>query len=67
MSPYRERAATLLTHYLKTAHVNAGVHWDADNDGEVEEIIDALHDMVVEQVQEHSYGTPHPYPDGSTA
>lgn len=63
----RERAASLLTHYFRTAFEGAGLDWGHDNYSEVEEIVDAIADMVAEAVEVHREGDPHLYADGSTA
>lgn len=65
MSNSRERAAGLLTHYMRTAFEAAGLHWDSDNTSEMHGIVDALHGMVLDEVREHTEETPHLYPDGS--
>jgi hypothetical protein len=61
----RGRAADLLTHYLRTAFEGAGLKWDSDNSYEVDQLVDALHEMVVDEIQEHAENAPHLYPDGS--
>lgn len=63
----RERAAGLLAHYFRTAFQRAGIGWDGDNEAEMEQLVDALHRMVVDEIQEHADNAPHLYPDGSSA
>ena len=38
----RERAVMLLTHYLRSAYVAGGIHWTAENETEVREIVDYI-------------------------
>jgi hypothetical protein len=61
----RDHAEELLVHYMRTAWQAAGLRWDDDN--EVRSIVDALHGMVVAEIQKHAEDAPHMYPDGSRA
>lgn len=62
----RDRAASLLQHYLKTVWKAAGLQWNSDNDTEVDIILDAIEGMITDGVREHAENAPHLYPDGST-
>lgn len=42
----RKRAVRLLTYYLKSTRVAAGLSWDEDNDAEVDEIVSAILDAA---------------------
>lgn len=42
MSASKTRAKRLLVHYVRVAFEKAGAQWDADNQAEVEELVDAL-------------------------
>jgi hypothetical protein len=44
------QAKRTLQHYFRMIAKNAGVHWDSDNDAEVEEIIDNLMSEVDERI-----------------
>jgi hypothetical protein len=63
----RFRAIDLLTHYFRTVFEAAGLSWDADHASEVEELVDALRNMVREEISDHVEQAPHSYPDGSAA
>lgn len=39
---HSDHAKELLRHYFKTSFLAAGLGWDADNDAEVDEIIDEI-------------------------
>ncbi len=54
----REQAVTLLTHYLSLPWEAAGLGWDSDNAGEVEQIIDALLDEVADRARAHVEDAP---------
>lgn len=62
-----ERADELLTYYLRTAWEATGLGWTSDNQAEASGIIDALQDMVRDEIRMHRDDAPHVYPDGSTA
>jgi len=38
----KDRAVKVLTHYFRTAFAGAGLKWDADNEAEVEDIVNDL-------------------------
>lgn len=46
-----ETARRLAKHYFGLLGSECGVHWTADNDTEVEELVDAIIDAAAEQVQ----------------
>jgi hypothetical protein len=50
----KDRAERLLVHYIRLSWERAGLGWDADNEAEVGSIIDALHDMVIEEIRQHA-------------
>ncbi len=47
----RKRAVQLLTYYLSSTRVAAGLSWDGDNDAEVDEIVGAIIDAVAAKVR----------------
>jgi hypothetical protein len=57
----KERAERLLVHYIRLSWERAGLGWDSDNEAEVGSIIDALHDMVIEEIRWHAKNAPHIY------
>ena len=61
----REKAIELLTHYLRLPFEAAGLGWDGDNYGEVEQIVDALLGKVDDLIRQHTENAPHLHPDGS--
>jgi hypothetical protein len=63
----RDRAADLLIHYMSLAFRRVGLGWDGDNDSEIRQLVDALHGMVLDEIQEHAENAPHIYADGSTS
>lgn len=52
MSDKKQRAKRLLRHYLKNLVEAQGHHWDSDNDGEVDEIVDCIIGASVEEAEE---------------
>ena len=66
MATNRDKAERLLRFYLRSAWKAAGLDWDSDRDAEVGFIIEALHGMVLDEIQEHAENAPHIYADGST-
>ena len=46
----RAEAKRLLAHYLRTVWERAGLKWDADNQAEVEDIVDLLIEAATEPV-----------------
>lgn len=70
-SPYQTEAASLLTHYFRTVFEAAGLEWNSDNTGEVEQIVHQLAAAAREQaeaeVRAHNENEPHLYADGSSA
>jgi hypothetical protein len=49
-----DRVTFMLTHYFRNAFQHAGIGWNSGNDAEVARIVDDLHEMVVNEVQEHA-------------
>ena len=55
----RETAARVLVHYFKTLFEKTGTRWDADNQVEIEGIVDDICDAAVAEAQaeaESRYG-----------
>ena len=46
MTTDKQRATSLLQHYLKFGIEAAGYHWDSDNQGEVSDIVDSIIDAA---------------------
>lgn len=46
----RNDVVSLLTHYMRTVFEAAGLGWDADNTGEMEQLVDAIEEMVADEV-----------------
>ncbi len=67
MKTNRDKAEELLRHYMKTVWRTAGLTWTSVHDGEMDQFIGLIQDMVNETVQEHAESAPHIYADGSTA
>jgi hypothetical protein len=61
-----DRAADLLVHYFREVWRRTGLRWDGDHEAEVRAIVDALAEMVADQIREHAEDAPHIYADGST-
>ena len=63
----RAKATALMTHYIGTVYRAAGLHWTSEHETEIEQIVDAFHQMIRDEIQEHAEDAPHIYPDGSTS
>jgi hypothetical protein len=62
----RQLAEDYLAHYFKTVFEAAGLLWISDNAAEMGVIVDALHEMVRDEIRAHAENAPHLYADGST-
>ena len=51
MSSARRQAASLLSQYFMTAFKAAGLDWDGDNASEVDEIVEAITDIVRDEIR----------------
>lgn len=47
----QDRASDLLIHYFSVAFEAAGARWDSDNSSEVEEIVEAIADLVRDEIR----------------
>lgn len=47
----QQRATSLFSHYFRTAFKAAGLDWDGDHQSEIEEAVDALVDMVRDEIR----------------
>ena len=50
----RAFATRKLVHYFRLIAQAAGIHWDHDNDAEVEGIMDSIFDEIEESIQRHN-------------
>ncbi len=49
----REQAKDYLVHYFRMLASKMGIHWDANNDQEVEHTVDLIVDAAIEEIFEH--------------
>jgi hypothetical protein len=52
------KAKELLRHYFRLIAQRAEIHWDSDNDAEVEDIVDFIIGAAVERSEMRSVHTP---------
>lgn len=51
MTRAQQRLVGLLDHYFRTAFEAAGLDWDGDHSTEVEEMVDAMTDIVRDEIR----------------
>jgi len=54
----RDRAVELLAHYFRTAFAAAGESWTSDNHVEIEQLVDAIAEMIESAPHIHADGSP---------
>jgi hypothetical protein len=59
VSQAKYRAEELLIHYMRHAWRAAGLDWDPDNSSEMGVLLDAIQDMVRDEIRVHAENAPH--------